>query len=247
VGLLAVAGTAGAFSVSTDGAVPNETAVASEVSVTYVIDDPYSGDAPGQWNLSGETELENVSWTVEVYDRESREFRQTYPNQSFTQRMNGTGAQDGDEIRITLEGNAPAIQQYTYEPRERYTIAALSRVTGSNENQFRNDTAHHYTNKSREARQAINASQQAIANAPGDNSDAQKDLDRAISAYEAENFDNAISLAEDAQQQAQQAQQSQQTQQTLLLAGGAVVLLLLLGGGGYYFYSQSQEDDYSKL
>ncbi|WP_276249915.1 hypothetical protein [Haloarcula rara] len=246
VGLLAVAGTAGAFTVSTEGDVPNETAVGSEVSVTYVIDDPYT-DVPSEWTLDGETELENVSWSVEVRDRGSVVYDETYGEQSFTQTMNGEGAQDGDEVRITLEGTVPAVETYTYEPPEQYTVANLARVTGSNENEFRNDSAHHYTEDSREARQAINASQQAVADAPGDNSDAKAQLDRAISAYEAEDFDNAVSLAEDAEQQAEQAQQSQQTTQTLLYAAGAVVLLLLVGGGGFYLYSKSQEDDYSKL
>ena len=247
VGLLAVAGTASAFTVSTDGSVPNETAVGSEVSVTYVIDDPFT-DAPDTWTLAGETELENVSWSVTVLragNPVDSVDPQTYGDQEFSQELDIDN--NGDQVRVELVGDTPAIENYTYEPEERYTVARLTRVTGNNENEFRNDTAHHYTNESREARQAINTSQQAVANAPGDNSGAQSDIDRAISAYEAENFDNAISLAEDAEKQAQQAQQSQQTTQTLLYAVGAVVLLLLLGGGGYYFYSQSQEDDYSKL
>jgi len=246
VGLLAVAGTAGAFSVSTDGSVPTETVVGSEVSVTYVIDDPYT-DTPSEYTLAGATDLEDVSWTVTVLDRGNTVYDETYGSQSFRQSLDGDGDQDGDEVRIQLEGTVPAIENYTYEYKERYTIATLARVTGNNENEFRNDTAHHYTNDSREARQAINASQQAVADAPGDNTDAQAQIDRAISAYEAQDFDNAVSLAADAQEQAQQAQQSQQTTQTLLYAAAAVVLLLLLGGGGFYLYSQSQADDYSKL
>jgi hypothetical protein len=246
VGLLAVAGTAGAFSVSTEGSVPNETAVGSEVSVTYVIDDPYT-DTPSEYTLAGETELENVSWTVEVLDRGNVVYDETSGEQSFTQTMDGDGAQDGDEVRITLEGTVPAIANYTYEPRERYTVANLARVTGNNENEFRNESAHHYTSESREARQAIDASQKAVAEAPGDNAEAEAQIDRAISAYEAEDFDNAVSLANDAQTQAEQAQQSQQTTQTLLMAGGAILLLLVVGGGGYYLYSQSKADDYSKL
>ncbi len=245
VGLLAVVGTAGAFTVSTEGDVANETAVGSEVSVTYVIDDPYT-DVPSEWTLDGETELENVSWTVEVRDRGSVVYDETYGEQSFTQAMNGEGAQDGDEVRITLEGTVPAVENYTYEPRETYTVANLARVTGSNENEFRADSAHHYTNQSREARQSIDDAGAAIEEAGG-NSEAEDLRGNAISAYENGNFENAIDLANEAENKATQAQQSQQTTQTLLYAAGAVVLLLLLGGGGYYLYSQSQEDDYSKL
>jgi len=245
VGLLAVAGTAGAFSFSTEGDVPNETAVDSEVSATYVIDDPYT-DVPSEWTLRGVTEVEDVSWTIEVLDRGNVVYDETYGSQSFNQTMDGDGAQDGDEVRIVLEGTAPAVENYTYEPRENYTVAALSRVTGSNENEFHIDSAHHYTNQSREARQAIDDAGAAIEDAGG-NSEAENLRGNAISAYENGNFENAIDLANQAQNTAEQAQQSQQTTQTLLYAAGAVVLLLLLGGGGYYFYSQSQEDDYSKL
>jgi exonuclease VII small subunit len=245
VGLVAVAGTAGAFSVSTEGDIPNETAVGSEVSVTYVIDDPYDGP-PNEYTLQGETELENVSWTVEVLDQGDGVDQETYGEQSFSQPMDRDGAQNGDEVRITLEGTVPAVGNYTYEPRENYTVAEFARVTGSNENEFRNDSAHHYTEDSREARQAIDDAGTAIEDAGG-NSEAENLRGNAISAYENGNFENAVDLANQAQNTAEQAQQSQQTTQTLLLAAGAVVLLLLLGGGGYYFYSQSQEDDYSKL
>ena len=245
VGLLAVAGTAGAFSVSTDGSVPSETAVGSEVTVTYVVDDPYDGP-PNEYTLQGETELENVSWTVEVLDQGDGVDQETYGEQSFSQPMDRDGAQNGDEVRITLEGTDPAVQNYTYEPRENYTVAAFARVTGNNENEFRNDSAHHYTDQSHEARQAIDAAGTAIEDAGG-NSEAENLRQNAISAYDNGNFENAIDLANQAQNSAQQAQQSQQTTQTLLYAVGAVVLLLLLGGGGFYLYSQSQADDYSKL
>ncbi|WP_262180491.1 hypothetical protein [Haloarcula laminariae] len=245
VGLLAVAGTASAFTVSTASDVPNETAVGSEVSVTYVIEDPYDGP-PNEYTLEGETELENVSWTVEVFDQGDSVDQTTYGDQSFSQPMDRDGDQNGDEVRITLEGTVPAVGNYTYEPAENYTVAEFTRTAGSNENQFRSDSAHHYTEESREARQAIDAAGTAIEEAGG-NSEAENLRSNAISSYENGNFENAIDLANEAQNTAQQAQQSQQTTQTLLYAAGAVVLLLLLGGGGYYLYSQSKDDDYSKL
>jgi len=243
VGLVAFAGTAAAFSVSTDGSVPSETAVDSEVSATYVIDDPFTGVA-GEYTLTGATELRDVSWTVSVLRAGSTVSQETYGDQSFSQDLDIDN--NGDQVRIELVGTAPTIGNYTYQPEERYTLASLARITGSNEDEFRNDTAHHYTDDSRTARQAIDAAQEAVDDAPGDTADAQAQIDRAISAYLAEDFDNAVSLAEDAQQQAQQNQQSQQTTRTLLYAGGAVVLLLVLAGGGYLFY-QSRQDDYSKL
>jgi len=240
--LVAFAGTASAFSVSAEN-VPAESAVGSEVSVTYTIDAPFT-DVPNEWTLAGETELENVGWTVTVLRAGSQISQESYGAQSFEQDLDIDN--NGDQVRVTLEGTVPAVENYTYEPQENYTVATLTRVSGSNENEFRTDSAHHYTEDSQQARQAIDAAGTAIDGAGG-NSEAENLRQNAISAYDNGNFENAIDLANQAQNSAQQAQQSAQTTQTLLYAAGAVVLLLLLGGGGFYLYSQSQEDDYSKL
>ncbi len=241
--LLAIAGPVSAFTVSADG-VPGETAVGDEISVTYTIDDPFT-DAPDEWTLAGETGLQNVSWTVTVLRAGNpvEDGETTAGGQNFTRDL--AIDNNGDQVRVELVGTVPEVGNYTYQPEEQFLVASLSRTTGDNTQEFQNDTAHHYTEDSRAAREAIASAQQAVENAPGDNSDARADIDRAISAYEGENFENAISLAEEAQSQAQQAQQSQQTTQTLLLVGGAVVVLLLLGGGVYWWSQQG--DDYSKL
>jgi hypothetical protein len=245
VGLVALAGTASALSVSAEG-VPSESAVGDEVTVTYTIDEPFT-DVPNQWTLRGETELENVSWTVTVLRAGSPVSggQTTYGSQTFTQDLDIDN--NGDEVRVELTGDVPAIETYSYQPREAYAVTTLTRVSGSNENEFRNDTAHHYTNQSREARVAIDDAAATI-NETGGNSEAEQLRDNAISSYENGNFNNAIDLAGQAQNTAEQAQQSQQTTQTLLYAGIAAAVLLLLGGGGFYLYSQSQSgDDYSKL
>jgi len=240
--LLAFAGTASAFSVSAEG-VPTESAVDEEISVTYTIDDPFT-DAPDEWTLTGETELQNVSWTVTVLRAGNQVSQETYGSQSIEQGLNI--GNNGDQVRIELTGTTPAIGNYTYEPAQEYQVASLSRVTGNNEAEFRNDTAHHYTEESAAARQAIDDAQLAIDEAGG-NEDAQALVQSAISSYENGNFQNAQDLAGRAQSQAEQAQQSAQTQRTLLMVGGALVVLLLLAGGGYYAYTQLSGDDYSKL
>lgn len=242
VGLVAFAGTASAFTVSAEN-VPSESAVGSEVSVTYTVDDPFT-DVPNEWTLAGETGLENVSWTVTVLRAGNQISQESYGAQSFEQDLDIDN--NGDQVRIELEGTVPAVENYTYEPPENYTVASLTRVSGSNENEFRTDSAHHYTTESQDAREAIDSATAAIE-ASGGNSEAENLRGNAISAYENGNFENALDLANQAQSAAEQAQQSQQTTQTLLYAAGAVVLLLLLGGGGFYLYSQSQQDDYSKL
>ncbi len=243
VGLLAGAGTAGALSVSTADTVPTETAVGSEVSMTYVIEDPFT-DVPSQWTLAGETELENVNWVVTVYRADREKSESQYDDQSFTQDLDIDN--NGDRVEVKLVGVVPTVGNYTYASEETYTVGALTRVSGNNENEFRNDSVHHYTEDSQAARKAIDAAGTAIETTGG-NSDAEALRRNAISAYDSGNFANAIDLATQAENTAKQAQQSQQTTQTLLYVAAAVVLLLLLGGGGFYIYSQSQSDDYSKL
>jgi hypothetical protein len=242
VALLATAGTASAFSVSADG-VPSEAAVEEEVSVTYTIDDPFT-DAPNEWTLAGSTELQSVSWTVTVLRAGDQVNQETYGDQSFEQDLEIDN--NGDQVRIELVGTTPAVSNYTYDPAQSYQVASLSRISGSNEDEFRNDTAHHYTEDSQAARQAIDDAQAAIDEAGG-NEEAEELVNSAISSYENENFQNAQDLAGQAQSQAQQAQESAQTQRTLLMAGAGLVVLLLLIGGGYYAYTQMGDDDYSKL
>jgi len=240
--MLALAGTASAFTVSAEG-VPSESAVGEEVSVTYTIDDPFT-DAPNEWTLAGETELENVSWTVTVLRAGSQVSQETYGDQAFEKGLDIDN--NGDQVRVELVGTTPAVGNYTYDPEERYQVASLSQVSGSNEEEFQNDTAHHYTEESKSARQAIGDAESAI-DAAGGNAEAEELVASAVSSYENGNFENAENLAGQAQTQAEQSQQNQQRNQMLLMGAGALLVLLLLGGGGYYLYTQQQGDEYSKL
>jgi hypothetical protein len=241
VALLAVSGTATAFSVASDG-VPSEAAVEEDVTVTYTIDDPFT-DAPDQWTLRGSTELESVSWQVTVFRAGTQISEETYGSQNISQDLDIDD--NGDEVEIELSGTVPAVENYTYAPEESFTVATLARQTGNNTEEFQNDSAHHYTEESREAREAIDAAQASIDEAGG-NEEAEQLVDSAVSSYENGNFQNAVDLATQAQETAESAQQSQQTTRTLLIAAGVIIVLLLLGGGAYYLYSQ-QGDDYSKL
>jgi hypothetical protein len=237
VGIITATGAVSALTISADG-VPSESAVGEEVSVTYTIEDPF--DETGQWTLEGETELTNVSWTVTVLRAGSRVNQNTYGTQSFAQGLDITN--NGDEITVELAGTTPEVSNYTYEPEEEYTVASLNRVAGNNEDEIRNDSAHHYTDQSREARTAIEDAQSAI-DAAGGHNNAESLVDSAISSYETGNFQNAIDLATQA---ANDADSDRQTQM-LLMAGGGIVVLLLLVGGGYYLYSQRSGNEYSKL
>ena len=229
-------GTAGAISVS-PGEAPNETQVGETVTTTVTIEDPFV-DMPDQWTLQGSTELENVGWTVTVLQQGEQVSQESYGNQTFEQALDA--ANNGDTIEVELTGETPAVSNYTYEPRETYTLYDFDTVQGSSTSDLNATSVHHYTNASKSARMAIDEASEAI-NASGGGSEAQNDLDQAISAYNSGNFDNAESNAADAQSQAEQAEQSAQRTQTILMAVGALVVLGLIGGGIYYWRSNQNE------
>ncbi|WP_247010034.1 hypothetical protein [Halorientalis litorea] len=234
-----VGATGGAFALSTSAEnVPSNTTVGNEVSATVTVADPFA-DAPSQWELQGETELRNVSWTVTVLDQGQQVDQRSYGGQSFSQAL--ARAQGGDEVQIEVTGTVPEIQNYTYDPAESTDVARLSRRTGDNTQEIGNWTTRPYTSESQEARNAIDTASRAIDNAGGSQS-AERSLQQAISAYNSEDFDAAISNAEDARNAAQGAQQ---TQMLLYGAVGIVIVVVVVGGGIWYY--RNQQDDYDKL
>ena len=240
---LAAVGTAGAISFA-PGEAPEEARVGETVTTTVVIEDPFV-DMPDQWTLQGSTELEQVSWTVTVIQQGDQidDGETVYGEQSFEQDLDA--ANGGDTIEIELTGEVPAVENYTYEPRETFTLYDFDSMQGSSTSDLNATAVHHYTNDSRDARLAIDNATAAI-NETGGNSEAESQRQRAISAYDNGNFGNAESLASDAQEQAESAEQSAQRTQTILMGVGALVVLALIGGGIYYWQSQ-QGDDFSKL
>lgn len=233
---LLTAGTAAALSVSVESA-PGESEVGSEVSATVVISDPFT-EAPEQWTLRGNTDLQSVSWTVTVRQQGNQVSQNTYGDASFEQALSLDNG--GDEVVVEVAGTAPEVANYSYDPPQEYAVASLVKVEGNNPEVIRNVTAVHYTEESREAREAIDAANEAIE-ATGGNDEAEQLRDSAVSAYDVGNFENAISLAEQAQSTANEARQSQQTTQLILYGVGALVVLAVIAGGVYYWRSQQDE------
>ncbi|PSQ30537.1 hypothetical protein BRD06_01645 [Halobacteriales archaeon QS_9_67_15] len=237
---LTTVGSAGAISVA-PGDAPDEVRVGETVTTTVTIEDPFV-DMPDQWTLQGSTKLENVSWTVTVLQQGDQVNQTVYGEQSFEQELDASSG--GDTIEVEITGDAPPVDNYTYHPRETFTLYDFDTVQGSSTSDLNASEVHHYTNASRDARLAIEDAEAAI-NETGGNSDAEAQRDRAVSAYENSNFGNAESLAGDAQSQAEQAQQSAQQTQTLLMAAGALLVVLLVGGGIYYW--RANQDEPTKL
>lgn len=233
--LAGITGTAAALSTSAEG-VPESAEVGSEVTVTVTVEDPYT-DAPDNWELQGETELENVSWTVTELDQGQQVSQDTYGGQSFSQAL--SRADGGDAVEVQITGTVPAIEEYSYEPAESTTLVRLSRKQGDNTNEIGNWTTRPYTAESQEARDAIDSASTAVEESGGE--DARRSLEQAISAYDNGVFENAVSNAEDAESTAQGAKQTQ-----MLLYGGLGVVALAAVVGGVWYW-RNQQDDYDKL
>lgn len=244
VGLVAMAATgpAAAISVANEDT-PAEVEVGEKVTAAYTMEELYQNPSFESWSIEGETELENVTWTVTFYDQSDEKVDQyTHDGQSFSQ--SGVDIDSGvSEVRVQVTGEAPAIGNYTYDPEETFTVATLTQVRdGGSSNEVGTWEAHHYTEDSKQARNAIDSASTAIDDAGGSD-DAEDTRENAINAYENANFDNAIDLANRSESEASSSQQ----RQTLLFGGLGLVGLVALVGGGYVLYQRSRQDSYDKL
>lgn len=229
---LAAVGTAAALSASAES-VPSKSKVGTDVSATFVIEDPFTDS--DQWTLHAETELRNVNWNVRVLDQGEEVSETPHGEQSWNQTLDKAGG--GDKIVIELQGTTPKVDRYSYKPKQTFTVARLVKITGGARTEIEQWSAYHYTSDSKKARNAIDAAGQAIE-AAGGNAEAEQTRQNAIAAYENESFGLATNLANEAKSKAQSAQQSQQTMQLAMYGVGALVVLGLIGGGIYYWKSQ---------
>ena len=211
---------------------PEESEVGTEFEATFEVTELF--DEFERWTLVGNTELDNATWTI-------RQFNQA-GDQIVRQEADGsTAAQDVDiddgtaTVEVRISGTTPELGELSYDPPDRFLAANFTlERDGGTERVIGEHESHHYTQESREARQAIDSARDAVGDSGGD---AQSSLDSAISAYEGGNFENAISLAERAESEATQSQ----TIRTALLGVGAVIVLAILLGGGYWVYKSRQQ------
>lgn len=260
---LVVAGSAGAVSVSeedvTDGAQVGET-----VTVSVTLDELYRSPNYESWSVAGETELENVTWTVEYVGQTGREVRQVevdgqYLNASAVEspdqlRVDAGADTSAAEVRVQVTGDVPPVEEYTYpelgEDGEPESFLALEltqdRGAGGTANSIDSWSTVHYTQESREARQALDGARETVAearDAGADVSEAEENFARARTAYREENFGLAVDLATDAEESAQSALDARQSGLPTVLVVGAVLVVLMLAAVGVYVYRQRQEPD----
>jgi hypothetical protein len=243
--IAALAVPAAAVSVG-DDSVPAEAQVGTQVEATITLTELYRNPQLESWELTGETELTNVTWTVFYIDQTGNRVDQ----ESFNgQNLSGVtlAADDGvSEVEVRITGTVPRIREYTYDPPQQFTFVELTQAReGGASNTIETWETHHYTAKSDRARTELDEAAAAIEGTSANTEEADRTFDQAVNAYESENFDLAVELANEATQQAESAEQSRQTTRTLIYVGVGIVVVALLVGG--FLYWRSQQETYDKL
>lgn len=238
---LVAVGTAGAVTIAGFADAPESGEVNETVSVEVELTELYGDNVPDdEWTLQGETELENADWSVIVRDAGGgEEVRQDLTGSTFEQDL----VRDDNHVtvEVTVTGEVPEMDTFDYEDPsvEEITTMELSQATADGDTARLaggEHTLHRYTAESQEARNAIDAAQEAAEEADSDS--ARERVDDAITFYENAEFESATAAAEDARETAEG---QEQTQRMMMFGGAAVVLLGLLAGGAYY-WKQSRKD-----
>jgi len=236
VALLLSAGMAAGVAVSDESA-PTAVAVGDRVEATYTLTELYQNPSYEEWTLRGHTELTNVTWTFELVDQAGNTVEtNSVDGQNATQPLS---IDEGvSEVRVRVTGTVPSIENFSYDPAPSFVVAELTHTRqGGTSQPIETYEARHYTEPSNQARQAIESAQAAI-DAAGGNAAAEETLQSAISAYEGENFDNAVTLAQRAEREASQAQQAQQRNQLIIYGVVALVVLGVLIAVVYWFLNR---------
>ncbi|WP_435197000.1 hypothetical protein [Natronomonas sp. EA1] len=220
---------------------PAETQAQSEASATFTFSELYA-DGSQEWTLEAKTNLTGAQWTVKKQKLGGDVVSESYQGRTFETTVSSN--ENVETVTVTVTGDVPKVKNFTYDPVETYLFAGFNKTVGSASNVIATERVHHFTEKSKEARNAIESAQAAIDAAGGDQQ-AQQTLNNAISSYNNGNFANAIDLANQAEQRATQKQEVSSRNQLLLYAGIGVVALLAVVGGVLYW--RSQQDSYDKL
>jgi hypothetical protein len=247
---VSVAGGAAAIRVSEDD-VPGpgdteRTTVGNDITATVTVSELFRGTDETTWTLRATTELESAEWEITYLDQAGNEVdSDTGSGAEISGSRTLTSDGSAAEVRVTVSGTVPRVDEYAYLDddrivRQQYVLIELVQEGDISDTIGRVESPYG-TEESREARTALDAAREAIADPTGDSSSART-FQSAVSAYESGNFENAIDLAEQAQSQGEG---SQQTRTVLYGLGGAVVLVLVLGGGVYWY--RSRQSSYDKL
>lgn len=208
--LVAAVGVASAVSVTGEQA-PEAADVGQDVTVTVNLTDLFAQQS--SWQLNGQTELETAQWTVELYEGDSRiDTRESSGDQPSAVYLED-GVTDADRIVVTITGTAPEVNTFNYSDPVTFLAGEVVQITdGGNDPNFLSQQRTRLYEPgdpgSREARSALddaNATIQSAAGGGADVSEARSTFQDAVSAYNSGNFDEAVSLADEAASQAESA------------------------------------------
>lgn len=211
-----------------------ESEVGTNFEATFELTDLFSEFET--WTFAAGTELENATWTITQYNQAGSEISRTETDgANATQAVDISDGTSTIEVRVT--GTTPEVETFSYDPPDRFVVASFTQEReGGTDRDIGTHESHHYTTKSKEARQVIDRASETVEGSGAD--DAQSSLDSAVSAYESGNFENAIDLAERAENEASQSQ----LVRNVLIGAGIVIVLAILLGGGYKLYKSRQQD-----
>lgn len=246
--LVAAAVPAAGVSVSDEG-VPEEASLGEQVSGTFTLTELYTNQTDS-WTLTGTTELQNVTWTVKLYNQADRQLGETHEStgQSFSQDISVDD--DVAKVVVTVTGTVPDSESavnWSYDPAQSMTMVAFDGgQPGGATDPIDNATFQPTTQKSQEARSAIDAAKSAIESAESSGagvSSAQDLLESAVNSYDNGNFQTAIDVASNAESQAESAKQSSEQTSLLLKVGGGIVVLAVLAAIVYVLLQRRQTYD----
>ena len=212
---------------------PEESEVGTDFEATVELTELF--EEFGEWTLSAETELENSTWTIRQYDQAGSEIqREDIDGQNATQAVDIDDGTARVDVRVT--GTTPEVEAWSYDPPDSFVVANFTQEReGGSDRDIDTHRSHHYTTESKDAREAIDRAQESVEGSGSDS--ARSSLNSAISAYESGNFENAIDLAERAEDEASQSQLIRNA----LIGVAVVIVLALLIGVGYRVYKSRQK------
>lgn len=227
---------------------PEEAKVGTTVTGTFTLTDLY--DNYESWTLNGQTELTDVTWKVIKYNQAgSLVGQRSYDGQSFNESIS-LNNDNVEKVEVKVTGTVPAVENYTYDPAQTFTLAKFNQVRqGGNSQEIDVWETHYFTKESSQARDALDSAAAAIdaAKQQGvDTSEMESTFANGVSTFENKNFGTANDIAAQVEENAQSSKESSERTGLLLTAGGGLLALVVLVGGGLYLY-RSRQDNYDKL
>lgn len=215
----------------------DEEQVGEEIDLAFNVRD--LADGPETWLLTGETELSDPEWRVLEYDSGEVQSETVIENDSLTYEVDRD--RDVHRIVVELRGTVPPIENYSYDPAEQVEVANFTQTNDTISQENWVYSLRPYTEESEASRQALRSAELTILSAESFHADTSESIQLfqlATDAYASEDFETAISLAEQAEEQARQ-ERAEQTAWNRT-RDGAILGVLLFGIGLFWYWRRKK-------